>query len=201
MYARDVLLLRSFWCYGDDDQCVRNWISALGGWAALAIGAPTVYLLARQIKGAESFNKAAIKLQATPVLAEANHTRAMAATLKAMIPRNIDIVANLDYSDIEKCREKLLFTVDHFISFLDRSDLKDINSRYMVLVSSEQAMKSLKELKAALMEFEHIDPAALQVISQNVLPDSLFFAEKFADALFEAADKRYKSTVDIVRFQ
>ncbi len=201
MYVKDDLLVRSSWCHDDDISCLRDWISALGGWAALAIGAPTVFLLARQIKGAESFNKAAIKLQATPVLADANHLRAIAVTLKSMIPRNIEIAAKLDYSDTERSRERLIIIAEHFIAFLGRLELRDVNSRYMVLVSSDEAVKSISNILDLLQDEDEIDPAALQIIAQRILPDSLFMAQNFADELSQAADRRYKSTLDIMRFQ
>ncbi|NTI22064.1 hypothetical protein G6M87_09335 [Rhizobium rhizogenes] len=41
------------WCTGSkDEQCLREWLSALGGWAAVAAAIPTVFYLSRQIEQA-----------------------------------------------------------------------------------------------------------------------------------------------------
>lgn len=41
---------QAIWCAADDEgKCFREWVSALGGWAAVIAAAPTVYYLARQI--------------------------------------------------------------------------------------------------------------------------------------------------------
>lgn len=201
MYVKDDLLVRSSWCHDDDISCLRDWISALGGWAALAVGAPTIFLLARQINGAENFNKAAIKLQATPVLAEANHIRAIAVTLKSMVARQIDIAANLDYSDGKGAKERLNYIIDQFLDYLDRLELKEVNSRYMVLATADQAMKPIIEIKKLLEDTEEIDPISFKYLAQELLPASLFMTENFANELFEATDKRFKATAKIVRFQ
>jgi len=50
-WGRDAL------CGGPGEQCFREWLSALGGWIAVAIGFPTLYILAKQISDANEHHR------------------------------------------------------------------------------------------------------------------------------------------------
>lgn len=43
--------------------CFREWLSALGGWAALIVGGPTLYFLWRQIRDADRNQRISFKIQ------------------------------------------------------------------------------------------------------------------------------------------
>ncbi|UXS95368.1 hypothetical protein [Agrobacterium tumefaciens] len=42
--------LKSIACTTDETDCFRQWVAALGGWAALVVAAPTLLFLARQVQ-------------------------------------------------------------------------------------------------------------------------------------------------------
>jgi hypothetical protein len=48
-FATDFAIMNSQWCIDTDDHCLREWIGALSGWAAVLAAAVTVYILARQL--------------------------------------------------------------------------------------------------------------------------------------------------------
>lgn len=50
------ILGRDAFCGDNTDQCFREWVSALGGWAAVAAAIPTVFYLSKQVKDAERAN-------------------------------------------------------------------------------------------------------------------------------------------------
>ncbi|NTG41671.1 hypothetical protein [Rhizobium rhizogenes] len=56
-YVHDLL------CRSSEEDCFRQWLSALGGWAALVIGAPTLYILWKQISDADENQKIAFRIQ------------------------------------------------------------------------------------------------------------------------------------------
>ncbi|MGO8068745.1 hypothetical protein AB9E28_24855 [Rhizobium leguminosarum] len=48
---------RSAFCGPDDEQCFREWISALAGWGAVAAAVPTILFLSKQISAAERHHR------------------------------------------------------------------------------------------------------------------------------------------------
>lgn len=52
-----------FCASGPDEHCLREWMSALGGWAAVGAAIPTVFFLSRQIASADRHHKEAMGLQ------------------------------------------------------------------------------------------------------------------------------------------
>lgn len=55
--------LQSLACGTDETDCFRQWLSALGGWAALAAAVPSVLYLAKQIAATDQHHKRSVALQ------------------------------------------------------------------------------------------------------------------------------------------
>lgn len=55
--------IKSSVCAADETDCFRQWLSALGGWAALAAAVPSVLYLAKQIAAADNHHKKSTALQ------------------------------------------------------------------------------------------------------------------------------------------
>jgi len=49
-----MILGRDAFCTPEDQNCTREWLSALGGWAAVFVTVPTVLFAAKQLKDADS---------------------------------------------------------------------------------------------------------------------------------------------------
>ncbi|WCA57550.1 hypothetical protein G6M16_007540 [Agrobacterium tumefaciens] len=64
--------VRDFACSSAETDCFREWVSALGGWAAVAAAAPTIFYLSRQVKDAEKHQRTnfAIQLRRQRILAQ-----------------------------------------------------------------------------------------------------------------------------------
>ncbi|MDR6667090.1 hypothetical protein [Rhizobium sp. 1399] len=45
-----------------EEHCVREWISALGGWAAVAVAIPTIGFLAKQLRDADRFHRQTVAM-------------------------------------------------------------------------------------------------------------------------------------------
>ncbi|MQB09690.1 hypothetical protein DXT96_07455 [Agrobacterium sp. ICMP 6402] len=63
---------REAFCGEDTEHCFREWVSALGGWAAVAAAVPTIFYLSRQVKDAEKHQRTnfAIQLRRQRILAQ-----------------------------------------------------------------------------------------------------------------------------------
>gem|GEM_PF-6199561 len=55
--------VRDFACSSDETDCFREWVSALGGWAAVAAAAPTIFFLSRQISDANRHQQETMRVQ------------------------------------------------------------------------------------------------------------------------------------------
>ncbi len=60
--------VRSDWAYSlicrpNENHCLREWISATGGWAALLAAVPTIHFLRKQITDSDRHHKEALKYQ------------------------------------------------------------------------------------------------------------------------------------------
>ncbi|WP_132277071.1 hypothetical protein [Neorhizobium sp. JUb45] len=69
------------WCDAEDNgRCFREWVSALGGWAAVAAAVPTIVFLSKQVRDADRHQRTnfAIQLRRQRILAQ--RTRDLAYT-------------------------------------------------------------------------------------------------------------------------
>lgn len=60
---------REAFCGPETEHCLREWVSALGGWAAVAAAVPTIYYLAKQISDARDHHRYSTWAARRPLLA------------------------------------------------------------------------------------------------------------------------------------
>ncbi|MBP2560804.1 uncharacterized membrane protein (DUF485 family) [Neorhizobium galegae] len=81
------LLLTGFFdqklCTGaKDEQCLREWLSPLGTWAAILAGIPTAYYVARQVREAYHFQRENLRLGLRRDFSLARHVMTVCDSLK-----------------------------------------------------------------------------------------------------------------------
>ncbi|WP_454849384.1 hypothetical protein [Rhizobium binxianense] len=54
---------REAFCGPENEHCLREWISALGGWAAVAAAVPTILFLSRQVRDAQAHHRESMRIQ------------------------------------------------------------------------------------------------------------------------------------------
>ncbi|PCD64969.1 hypothetical protein [Rhizobium phaseoli] len=72
-----------FCASGPDEHCLREWTSALGGWAAVAAAIPTVWFLSRQVRDAEKHHRTTVGIQTRPTYMLAKKAAETSANIKA----------------------------------------------------------------------------------------------------------------------
>lgn len=99
-------------CGPSSEQCVREWVAALGGWAAVAAAIPTVLFLQKQISDADRHKRAefSIQLRRQRILAESVRQKAYESLLLLdMISKDKPSVMSWDnqitYRLVAKLRE------------------------------------------------------------------------------------------------
>ncbi len=63
LFTLRMLWGREAFCGSTDEQCMREWLSATGGWVAVGIGVPSLFALREQIKAAVKANENNAKIQ------------------------------------------------------------------------------------------------------------------------------------------
>ncbi|OCJ03545.1 hypothetical protein A6U86_31010 [Rhizobium sp. AC27/96] len=71
----------SSFCRNADSDCLRNWISATGSWAALFAAIPTIFYLSRQVQAAMKANENSAKIQLRRNYALSKKTKGYASLL------------------------------------------------------------------------------------------------------------------------
>ncbi|WFS67096.1 hypothetical protein CFBP4996_07380 [Agrobacterium leguminum] len=64
---------RAAFCGAETEHCLREWLSAVGGWAAVGAAVPSILYLAKQVKDAENQYKISKSMEVRRLRALANH--------------------------------------------------------------------------------------------------------------------------------
>lgn len=88
MYGSESIFDRSTYCYGKRDECLREWLSALGGWAAVAAATVTIFYLSKQIKDTERNHKLSKKIELRSLTSLAHSVVTDASRVKTIIQLN-----------------------------------------------------------------------------------------------------------------
>lgn len=70
-----------------EEHCVREWVSALSGWAAVAVAVPTIAFLSKQVRDADRFHRQTIAITLERNLTLAKRMRRRCANEKRRIDR------------------------------------------------------------------------------------------------------------------
>lgn len=54
---------REAFCGSEAEHCLREWVSALGGWVAVVVAVPTIVFLSKQVKDAGSYQQQNLQVQ------------------------------------------------------------------------------------------------------------------------------------------
>lgn len=127
-----------------NEQCLREWLSALGGWVAVVVAVPTIIYLSRQVRDAQRHHRTTIGIQARPTYMLARKAAETSANIKNHIVGKGDLWAinNLpnDPTVDKQAVERLKFLRD----LVDRTEFVRIQSEIEVThMRHEQLLSSI----------------------------------------------------------
>ncbi|MBX4889670.1 hypothetical protein [Rhizobium bangladeshense] len=146
MYGGASIFSRETWCYGEKDECLREWMSALGGWVAVVVAVPTIIYLSKQVRAAEKHHRTTIGIQARPTYMLAQKAAQTSANIRDEIANKGDLwtISNLPFDSNfdKKAVEKLKFLRD----LVDRTEFVRIQSEIEVTyIRHEQLINSIND--------------------------------------------------------
>ncbi|KSV71199.1 hypothetical protein N185_03090 [Sinorhizobium sp. GW3] len=163
-----------------DEHCLREWISALGGWLAIAVAVPTVAYLSKQVSDAERFSRINVRLHALPILENAEHIAELAQKLKEASIRAIEVVG----ADFEPAKYVKNARIQMKVVglLLDREEFSSASREFHTLhrseIFSEAMARHVKELTDPAN-----DSATYIDRRRNAYRRQLEMVSSFADAL------------------
>ncbi|MGF6257336.1 hypothetical protein [Ensifer sp. LBL] len=127
VWLRLLFAERPFCSADPNENCFREWISALGGWVAIFVAVPTIAYLAKQVGDAERFSRANVRLQTLPALEHAKHVKSLATKLKRALEESIDRLPTIPSSDIVRDVKSVASRITVIRTILDREEFKKAN--------------------------------------------------------------------------
>lgn len=119
--------LRGAVCKLEEEDCFRQWVAALGGWAAVAATVPSIIYLATQVRTTERHHRVSTALSLHRNRALAVHTRNYAVMIRDRITKE-----RSECADVEDAI-RFLNTLDkylsegHFLEFEEQIEIPKIN--------------------------------------------------------------------------
>lgn len=92
---------RDAFCGEQSEQCLREWVSALGGWAAVAAAVPTVIYLARQVRAADEHQRENMKIQYARTRTLAKQALKRAGKLRVLVKQQQEDWGTLINGEVE----------------------------------------------------------------------------------------------------
>ncbi|MBX4992857.1 hypothetical protein ABID08_002024 [Rhizobium binae] len=146
MYGGASLFSRDTWCYGADDECLREWMSALGGWVAVVVAVPTIIYLSKQVRAAEKHHRTTIGIQARPTYMLAQKAAETSVNIRNQIASKGELweINNIP-SDVE-FKKQAIKRLGFLKDLVDRTEFIRIQSEIEVTyMRHEQLLKSIDE--------------------------------------------------------
>ncbi|NKM59157.1 hypothetical protein GFL21_32510 [Rhizobium anhuiense] len=146
MFWGGSIFSRKTWCYREQDECLREWMSALGGWVAVVVAVPTIIYLSKQVRAAEKHHRTTIGIQARPTYMLAQKAAETSVNIRDEIAKKGDLwsISNIPFDSNfdKKAAEKLKFLRD----LVDRTEFVRIQSEIEVTyMRHEQLINSIDE--------------------------------------------------------
>lgn len=135
---------REHFCAGGDEHCLREWVSALSGWAALFAAASVLYL-AKQVRDADKFQRASTRISLLYDTNTTKYLRALAHTTKSNVNDLISDLRKLDGSHFEADFTRLEGGLTFFLEEIKRSDFLNGSQRYAVYSYSGSVIHSIED--------------------------------------------------------
>ncbi|TBC94164.1 hypothetical protein ELH26_09130 [Rhizobium leguminosarum] len=149
-----------------NEHCLREWISALGGWVAVAVAVPTIIFLSKQVRDAEKHHRTTIGIQARPTYMLAKRAAETSVNIRNQIAEKGELWAinNLpaDHEFKKQAVERLRFLRD----LIDRTEFIRIQSEIEVTYMRHEQLlnavdESIDKLKESLRHprFDDFSPS------------------------------------------
>ncbi|MGO7019250.1 hypothetical protein [Rhizobium leguminosarum] len=137
---------REPFCGPDSEHCLREWVSALGGWAAVGAAIPTVWFLSRQVRDAEKQHRTTVSIQTRPTYMLAKKASETSTNIKAQCEETLglwqDAKLPLTLLSLRYAIERLTFLHD----LVDRTEFVRIQSEIeLTYIRHEQLISSIDE--------------------------------------------------------
>ena len=84
-----ILYGREPFCGATDEHCLREWISALAGWTAVAAAVPSILYLAKQVRDADQHNRKMLRIELRSTYSLAKHGIYMTDNLQKIFEDNL----------------------------------------------------------------------------------------------------------------
>ncbi|EKF60120.1 hypothetical protein QWE_08496 [Agrobacterium albertimagni AOL15] len=182
------------WCAADDrGNCLREWISALGGWAAVAAAAPTIYYLSRQVTAAATHEKVNFAIASRANLSLASAARQTAIEVRYQVrlvrqtlgnsgmtrPRQVNHVRAVCELASEWFKRPVFAEFEARIGFADATTVATIT------VYLDGQVSHMKDLE--IQALEGLSVKEFEMLMKR-LDGAMNIADKFAEATCASAD-------------
>lgn len=191
-------LNHDFFCAGEN-SCFREWISALVGWAALLVAAPTLFYLARQLREMERFNRVSAHLQLEPTFNAAHHVWKLTMTLEDTIAEygtNPRRLMSLDWQERALSVQAL---ANILIAGLEREEMAKASAIYGTYITGTSVVQLLQTV---LRDIEDNPPNDARHMDEKW--DILIFpvmrtTQQFLTEVRKGADGKLKFSTELMK--
>lgn len=141
LYGSGAIFSRDSWCYGADDTCLRDWVSALGGWAAVAAAVPTILYLAKQVRDAERHHGTTIGIQARPTYMLAKKAAETSVNIKNEIAEKADLWKAAKLASGLEIQRQAIDRLEFLRDLVDRTEFNRIQSEIEVTYMRHEQLR------------------------------------------------------------
>ncbi|QBJ13207.1 hypothetical protein EYD00_07270 [Agrobacterium sp. 33MFTa1.1] len=189
---------RDAFCGEQSEQCFREWVSALGGWAAVAAAVPTVIYLARQVRDADEHQRENMKLQYARTRTLAKQAMKRATNLRRLI--------RYQQEEWEGLKENGVSTVPIVYMRTAAVNLDEVVPAQLfqrfedeIDVPDGTDITSLKrEISAALEYVNRVEDSSTAVALNNPRMEMVYkMAHNYAGMILEIASRHLSETATI----
>lgn len=188
-----------FCAAGDDEHCLREWVSALGGWAAVAAAVPTVLFLSKQVSDAERFARITIRMGTVPSIEHAKHIRRLAEHLKKVVENSIHKLQQMPSADGSKDRFTITVCVSAAISFLDRAELHDASREFQTLLGAKLLVDMLDDENTRVRSLPKTPSNEETVEARDSILGILAKVGEFSNELSTKVDQRVSMFEEVLK--
>lgn len=183
---------------GTDEHCLREWISALGGWAAVAAAVPTVLFLSKQVSDAERFARITIRMNTLPAIEHAKHVSALAGLLKKCVRESVERLTQIPSADETEDIKALLVRIGVVLRFLDRAELHEASREFQTLHRAKVLVDLLDEDNTQIQKLMESSSDTLMAGRDAVLR-TMEIIEMFSNELTQKADQRALMAEEVLK--
>lgn len=184
---------RVSWCGSDDSNCFREWVAALGAWAAVPAASITVYFLWKQINLAVRTQKATARIHFLEEVDYANHIIDMAERYELRTSLIFgEITTNTNFEDAVI---SALVRIEMNLAVITREDIQRAIDVFYIPVNSKKSENRLNELIAHLND---VISGRIQT-NQNDLKEEIKKGTRASRNLMIMLKKRAMNRIDRIQ--